>query len=229
MRRHVVQAERGVAQSPAGGVDDQVRADAVAADGEHALAVDLAAGAHAQLAQDAAVQIQPDVWVARVDRAIGIEGLEARIRHAERVGRVLQPAVAAALAARTEVPTLGEQHLHQPAPRAVERGVSVVHPLSRRGAGGAGGRQAAVHAHRAHTAGAAGPERGVPAQVRDVDAGACRRGDQRLAGAEGHALAVEFEVWARGRLDLAGIRRASPRCLVAPGSGVGCRRLQRMR
>ena len=66
--------------SPAGrwAVHHQVRGDAAAGDGEHVLAVDLAAGAHAQLAEDAAVQVEQQIRVARVHAAVGIELLEVR-------------------------------------------------------------------------------------------------------------------------------------------------------
>ena len=107
-QRHV-----GVAQPAAVAVDQQVRADAVAADGKDVLAVDLAAGAHAQLAQDAAVEVEQDVGVAGVHRPVGIELLEVRAFHAHLVGGGLQQAVAALLAAGAEVVALDEQHLQQ--------------------------------------------------------------------------------------------------------------------
>ena len=118
--RAVVQRHRRVGQPAAGAVDQQVGVNAVAADGKDILAVDIAAGAHAQLAQDAAVQVQQDVGVAGVHRPARVELLEVRAFHAHLVGGGLQQAIAALLATRAEVVALDEQHLQQRLAMAVQ-------------------------------------------------------------------------------------------------------------
>ena len=139
-----VSAIVGVGQPAARAVDQQVRRDAMATDREHVLAVDIAAGAHAQLAQDAAVEVEQDVGVAGVDRAVGIELLEVRAFHAHLVGGGLQQAVAALLATRAEMVAFDEQHLQQRLAVGVQFVGVAFHVQPGRGRAGAGGAGAAV-------------------------------------------------------------------------------------
>src|SRR6056297_3551360 len=75
-RRHV-----GVRQTPRQGVDDEVFAGAPPRQPEYVLAVHLVRGPHAQLAQDAAVEVEPYLGMGGIHRAYGEEVAEARRLH----------------------------------------------------------------------------------------------------------------------------------------------------
>jgi hydrogenase maturation factor len=137
----------------------------VPGDGEHRLAVQQLAGAHAQAAEDAAVVVQQHVGVGGIHRPVGIELLEVRAGHLVLVGRGLQQAVAAAFAGRAEVVALDEEHLQQGAALGLQGGRLALHHRARRGQRGAGRDRAAVEVHHAQAAGAMGRQARVPAQV----------------------------------------------------------------
>ena len=111
--RLVVDRERGVREAPRLGVDDEVLLDAPPGQREHVLAVDLGAGPDAELAEDAAVEVEQHVGVRGVDRAIGEERVVVGGHHLELVRDALQHAAAARLARRAEVISLGEEELDQ--------------------------------------------------------------------------------------------------------------------
>ena len=64
-----VRRDGAVAQQSRRRIDHQVLAHAAAGEREHLLAVDLGRGAHAQLAEDAAVEVEQQLRVRRVHRA----------------------------------------------------------------------------------------------------------------------------------------------------------------
>ena len=145
--------------------------DAAPGEGEHVLAVHLAGGAHAQLAQDAAVEVEQDVRMRGIHRPIREEVAEAGGMHSEVIAQRLQLAVAALLAGRAEVVALDEQHLHQGAAQCVRSPRCRFPPRARPAAGsGAGAAGAAVDLHRAQLAAAVRLELRVVAQMRNVDA-----------------------------------------------------------
>ena len=186
--------EIGVGEAPRRRVDDHAGVDAAIADVEHVLAVDVAAGAHAQVAQDAAVVVEQDVRMRRVDTARRIEMIEPVRHELQVIGDRLQLAVAALLAGGTDVVAFDEQHLGQRAAVVVERRRVVLDhdPFPR--LGGARGRGLAVDVDRAQLAASVRHVARPMAQMRDVDAGFGRGVDDRLAGAERHRLAVDDEV-----------------------------------
>jgi len=191
--RAVCYCQRTVAQPAAVAVDQQPRADAVAADGEHLFAVDLVARAHAELAQDAAVGLEQHVGVAGVHRALGIERLVVQVGHAGALGLGLQQAVAALFATGAEVVALHKEHLQQALALRAQFGGVAVHALAGRRGRGAGGHWPAIHVHRADPAGCAGRDLGVPAEVRHLVPGALRGLQDGVAGLHGDGLAVELE------------------------------------
>ena len=167
--------------------------DAAPGQREHVLAVHLGGGAHAQLAQDAAVVVEQDVRVRAIQRAVRIEFIEARRHHLQFVGGSLELAVAAGLAGRAEVVALDEQHLHQRAAQAVQFLAIAFHFQSRLGRHGAGGHGAAADFDGAQLATAVRLEFRVVAQVRDVTPGSQRRLHHRLSGFEGNGSTVELK------------------------------------
>ncbi len=68
----------GVGEPPGFGVDDEVLGDAAPRQRKHVLAIDLRRGAHAQLAQDAAIEIEQDLGVRGIDRSVREQVVEAR-------------------------------------------------------------------------------------------------------------------------------------------------------
>jgi len=97
MRCLVGERKVGVRQAPRLGIDDQVLADATPGEGKDVLAVDVATGAHAQLAENAAVEVEQHLGVRGIDRPIGIElrkvrgqlwAMTSRTVRATRVSRV---------------------------------------------------------------------------------------------------------------------------------------------
>src|SRR5574343_291175 len=96
--RLVVEREIGVAQAPRFGIDDQMRADAASGQCKNILAIDVAAGPHAQRAQDAAIEIEQHIRVRGIDWPIREEMIVMRAHHAQVVGRGLQLALTTLLA-----------------------------------------------------------------------------------------------------------------------------------
>ena len=93
--RMVVSAAKGCRPADRSGLTSRCIANAVSAMAKNSLAVDFVAGAHAQLAQNAAVQVQPDVGMAGVHRAHGRLHVIVHAGHAQPIGGGLQQAVAA--------------------------------------------------------------------------------------------------------------------------------------
>jgi hypothetical protein len=211
----------GVAKAAGGAVHDQVRADAAPAEGEHVLAVDVAAGAHAELAQDAAVEIEQHVGVRGIDRPVRVEVVEVRRQHAEIVGRwpaagscrssrrrgrngcPRRTASAAACAACRRAPPCGSRPAMPGAAalcttRRGDRPIFTVHNLQE----------------------PCGLEVRVPAQVRDVVA---RRARGRLDHALARNLFVEGDFLAPSRRKVGAMRpfivtsACLARCEVRPG------------
>ncbi len=171
----------------------------MAADGKDVFAIDIAAGLDAQLAQDAAVEVEQDVGVAGVDRAVRVELLEVRAFHAHLVGRGLQQAVATFLATRAEVIAFDEQHLQQGLAVAVEFFGIAFDLQPGAGAHAAGSPGVAIDFHAAQPARPMGREIRVPAQVRDV-AMRTRGGlQQGLAGAKRHIFTIQQKARRRAR------------------------------
>jgi hypothetical protein len=71
LRRLVIQREIGIAQLAGFGIDDQVRLDAAPGKREDVLAIDIAAGPHAQRTEDAAVEVEQNLGMRGVDRRFG--------------------------------------------------------------------------------------------------------------------------------------------------------------
>jgi hypothetical protein len=78
MRRLVGQGKIGVGQPPGLGIDDQVLGDAAPGERKDALAIDVAAGAHAQLAENAAIEVEQHLRVRSIERPVWIELVEMR-------------------------------------------------------------------------------------------------------------------------------------------------------
>ena len=182
------------------------------AGGKHVLAVDFVAGTHAQGTQNAAIEVEQDVGVAGVDRAVRVELLEVRPRHAHLVGRGLQQAVAAFLATRAEMIALDKQHLQERFALGVDffgvaldlqRGTDRLR---------AGRNQTAIDLDVAQATGAMRGKVRMPAQVRDVAPGTRGSLQHGLAGGKRQLAAVEHKV--QGRLRRVHVR--SSRC--APAS-----------
>jgi len=127
----------GVAKRAAGGVDDEVSLSAASADSEQVFAF-LMTGADAEFAQDAAVKIEHDGWVAGVYCTGGVKVGKAGFEYAEEVGDCLELASAAFFAARAEVVAFDKQHLGDHAAISIDRFAIVFNLLPGSGEGGAG-------------------------------------------------------------------------------------------
>ena len=108
MRRLVGEHQPGVAKLARRRIDDQMRGAPSPRQAEHVLAVDVPARAHAQLAHDAAVALQNDIRVRRIDPAAGIIVRIMRVEHFKLVAQRLELAIAALGAAGAEVIALDE-------------------------------------------------------------------------------------------------------------------------
>src|SRR5512135_212181 len=193
LRRLVGRRDVAVSQQPRWRVHHEVLAHAAARERKHLLAVHLGRRAHAQLAEDAAVEVEQQVRMARVHRPVGEEVIEARRHHTQVVGHGLQLAVTALLAGRTEVIAFDEQQLHQHAPLGIELRRLALHLEPGASWQRAGRGVRAVHLDGAQLAAAVRPELGVIAEVRDVAPGRERGLQHRLPGRERHLLSIELE------------------------------------
>jgi hypothetical protein len=114
-------------------IDRDPAVNAAADIAEDALAIDILRGADAAPAADAAIGVERDIGMRRIDRAAGLQiGKLGRLDHFQPVGHGLQFAIAAGLADRAEVVALVKQHLHEVAAQLVDMGVSFS-TLARRG------------------------------------------------------------------------------------------------
>ena len=177
------------------------------------------AGPHAQLAQDAAVEVEQHVGVRGIDRPRS--GRSARSAGSSCRGRRPPPAA-------WQLPLFsqaGQKWL--PSTNSIctsmrrsplSSGVSLCDGHARRRRCGAGSHVAAVDLHRAELAAAVRLEFRVVAQVRDIAPRRQRRLDDRLAGPVGNVGAVQRE-----RLCL--VHRTAP----SVASGAGGRRRRRGR
>src|SRR5574343_965740 len=152
MGRLVGQRKVGVAELAGLGIDDQVRLDAAPGQREDVLAIDVAAGPHAQRAEDAAVEVEQHLGVRGIDRPVGEEMVVVRAGEAEVVGGGLQLAVAALFAGRAEVVALDEQHLGQRPAFGVDFLGVALDDHAGRGAHRARGRVPAIDLDRAQLA-----------------------------------------------------------------------------
>src|SRR5574343_1693106 len=191
MGRLVVEREVGVAELAGLGIDDQVRLDAAPGQREDVLAIDVAAGPHAQRAEDAAVEVEQHLGVRGIDRPVGEEVVVVRAGEAEVVGGGLQLAVAALFAGRAEVVALDEQHLGQRPAFGVDFLGITFDDHAGRGAHRARGSVPAIDLDRAQLARAVRLEFRVVAKVRDEDACVGRRLDDGLAVGKGDGLAIQ--------------------------------------
>ena len=66
MRSPVRYRKISISQSTALGIYYQTCTDTTTGNTKHILAIDLTTSAHAQLAQDATVEVKEDVWVGRI-------------------------------------------------------------------------------------------------------------------------------------------------------------------
>ena len=193
MRGLVGSRKRAVAQLATGRIDHQPGTDAPAIDCEYILAVHVTAGAHAQFAQDTAVEIDGDLRVRGIQLAPREEMGKVRCQHVGVIGDRLQLAGPAFLAAGTYVVALDEQHLQQrPALVGNGRG-TVVDIQAGRGRLGAGRDVAAIDVHHANPAAAVWCKFGVVTQVRDVCPRPQRRIHNAIAFLERDLLAVQQE------------------------------------
>src|SRR5574343_1505388 len=191
LRSLVVEREVGIGQLAGLGIDDQVRLDAAPGQRKNVLAIDVAAGPHAQRTEDAAVEIEQHLRMRRVDRPAREKVVVMRAHHAEVVGRGLQLAVAALFARWAEVVALDEQHLGQRPAFGIDfLGVALDHHAGR-SAHGARGRMATIDLDRAQLTRTVRLEFRVVAQVRDEHAGRACRLDDGLPLGKGDGLAVE--------------------------------------
>ena len=190
----VVGAEAAVAEPAGGGFDDQPAGDAPAADGEDVLAVQVATGAHAQFAQDAAVEVDDEVRMGGIQVAAREEVGEVGGEHASVIGHRLELAGAGLLAGGAEVITLDEQQLQDGAPTGLDVRGGGFHLQARRRRGGAGGHQAPTGPHHAHPATAVGGEFRVVTEVGDIDPRRQSGVHDGLAGGEGDRLAIDPEL-----------------------------------
>src|SRR5574343_120826 len=218
LRRLVIDREVGVAELAGLGIDDQVRLDAAPGQREDVLAIDVAAGPHAQRTEDAAVEVEQHLGMRGIDRPVREEVVVVRAHHAEVVGGGLQLAVAALLARRAEVVAFNEQHLGQRPALGVDFLGGALDDHAGGGAHRTRGGMPAIDLDRAQLARAVRLEFRVVAQVRDADAGGAGRLDDGLAVFEGDGLAVEGE----------GLVHALPpfsvaRCATASSRPVICR------
>src|SRR5271166_1817051 len=191
VRRLVRDREIRVAELAARRVDHDVRGHAAAGERKYGLAVHVVARANAELALDAAIEVDQHVRVRSVDRPVRVELDEMRRHHLAVVGERLQLTITALLAAGAEVVALDEQHLHQRAPIGVQVRRVDLDLLTGRGLQCAGGRIAPIDDDAAQFAAAVGREFRMCAQMRDINARLQRRLQNGLARLEGNRDLVD--------------------------------------
>ena len=125
---------------------------AAPSDGEDIFLIHVAAGAHAQVAQNAAAAIEQNFRVRCIELAALIELREVIVQHAQMISHRLQFAVAGFFARRANMVAFDEQHLRDGFARFVQfRGV-IADFLSRYGWCDARGGAAVADFHHAQAA-----------------------------------------------------------------------------
>ena len=170
MRGLVGGREVRVAELAGRRVDNDVRSHAPPGERKHGFAVDVAARPHAKLALDAAIEVEQHVRVRGVDRAVADRNRRNAASSSRCRSQRLQLAIAALLAAGTEMIALDEQHLHQRPAVGVQVGGVHLDLLAGGRPHRASGSVAAIDDHAAQFAAAVRLEFRMMAEMRDIDA-----------------------------------------------------------
>ncbi len=169
LRGFVTKVKSSIHQPPRWRVNDQMRTDATAADGEDALAIHIPTRAYTKAAKNAAVEIDEGLGMRGIDGATRIEVREMRSQHPGVVAERLQLAGATGLTPRAHVITFDEKHLQQVPPIPIECIGCALHHLSGGRRGNARCLMASVHGHRAYSTIALWGQIAMVAEVRYVN------------------------------------------------------------
>lgn len=89
MRGAIIQANLTILEFAAGGIDDQALVDATSSNGKHIFTILVPAGAHAQVAEYAAVVIDQNIGMRSIHFPLCVKVREVVVQHIQMIGHAL--------------------------------------------------------------------------------------------------------------------------------------------